>query len=459
MGFYKIKKGLDLPILGAPQQVIEDGPPVRHVALLGADYVGMKPTMSVDEGDVVRRGQLLFEDKKTAGVRYTAPAAGKVKAIHRGDRRAFVSLVIELDDAETSGSGEKAPAVSFESFTGKDVATLSREQVRDLLLESGLWVALRSRPFSRVADPAEVPHSIFVTAMDSNPLAAQADVVLRGKEADFERGVRALARLTEGKVYVCKRAGSSVPVPDGGRFEGAEFSGPHPAGNVGTHIHLLDPVSRQKTVWHLGYQDAVAIGRLFASGQLSSERVVALAGPQVQRPRLLRTLLGASTLELTAGELVAGENRIISGSVLSGSTAQDELVGYLGRYHQQVSVLREEREREFLGWMLPGAGKFSIIPAYLSRLFGGKRYAFGTSNQGSPRAMVPIGMYERVMPLDLMPTFLLRALYMGDMERSEELGCLELDEEDLALCTFVCPGKTEWGPYLRKVLTTMEKEG
>lgn len=462
MAVHKIKKGLNLPIQGEPQQAIDDASAPGRVAIVAADYHGMKPTMHVKVGDGVRRGQLLFDDKKTPGVRYTAIAGGKVVAIHRGARRALQSVVIELDDGERAG---RADTVRFAADTGKHPAELSGDQVKDLLLESGLWTALRARPFSKVADPATRPSSIFVTAIDSNPLAADPTVVLKGREEDFERGVAALVKLTDGNVYVCTAPGTSWPVPQssssGARVKTEEFSGPHPSGIVGLHIHRLDPVDRKKVVWHLGYQDAIAIGKLFHRGELDVSRVISLAGPAVTRPRLLRTRLGVSIDDLAAGATGngAGEVRLISGSVLSGRTAQGEVHGFLGRYHQQVSVLAEDREREFLGWLAPGTGKFSTTKTFLSGFLPSKKYAFTTTTNGSDRAIVPIGVYERVFPIDVLPSFLLRALAVGDIEQAEALGALELDEEDLALLAFVCPSKSDHGRYLRDALTMIEKEG
>ena len=420
------------------------------------DYVGMKPTMRVAVGDDIRRGQLLFEDKKTPRVRYTAPASGKVTAINRGARRALQSVVIQLDQSELAGGSD---SVEFSSYQGTSPGALSREQITDLLIESGLWTAIRSRPFDRVADPDKTPRSIFVTAVDTNPLAPAVDTVLGSRRDDFERGLRVLARLTDGPVFVCKGADSSVLVPSDSPFREERFAGPHPAGTVGFHIHRLDPVDRNKLVWHANYQDVAAIGKLFATGRLDVERVIALAGPAARRPRLLRTRLGASTDELTSNELHEGETRVVSGSVLSGRSASGPIFGYLGRYDHQVSVLPEGRKREFLGWLTPGMNKYSTVNTFVSKLLPGKRFDFSTSRNGSDRAMVPIGMYERVMPMDLLPTFLLRSLVVGDIEKAEELGCLELAEEDLALCSFVCPSKVEYGLLLRNVLTTIEKEG
>jgi Na+-transporting NADH:ubiquinone oxidoreductase subunit A len=459
MGLHRIKRGLRLPILGQPSQQIEGAKQPRKVALLGADYVGMRPTMQVKVGETVRRGQLLFEDKKMPGVRFTSPAAGKVSAINRGAKRVFQSVVIDLSRSEMEGKTGSADEVTYSSFASKSLSGLTEDNVRSLLLESGLWTALRARPFGKVANPAEKPHSIFVTATDSNPLAPDVSTVMAGKEALFQRGLAVVAKLTDGLVFVCTDTQTRVQLPDGDQFRHEQFSGPHPSGTVGLHIHTLDPVDRNKAVWHVGYQDVIAIGHLFESGQLLMKRVISLAGPVVERPRLLETRIGASTEDLTEGELMPGENRVISGSVLSGRIARGSTLGFLGRYSNQISVIAEDRHREFLGWTAPGTDTFSVVNTHLSKLMPGKKFAMTSSTNGSVRNIVPIGMYEKVMPMDLMITPLLKALLMRDVETAEALGCLELDEEDLALATYVCPGKNEYGPCLRDVLTIIEKEG
>jgi Na+-transporting NADH:ubiquinone oxidoreductase subunit A len=407
----------------------------------------------VQPGERVRRGQLLFDDKARPGVRHTAPAAGTVRAIHRGDKRAFQSLVIDVDGDDAADA-----QLPFAAYSGTAPQQLSADAVRALLLESGLWTALRTRPFGRVPDPTSQPRALFVTAMDTRPHAPAVDAVLAGRIDDFHAGVACLAKLTPGPTFVCVGAGSSLTTPaiEGVRRE--TFAGPHPAGNAGTHIHFLCPVDLERTAWHIGYQDVAAVGRLFTTGRLDVGRVVALAGPPVLRPRLLSTRLGASTAALTDGELAPGRQRIVSGSVLDGRTAMDGVHGWLGRYHQQVSVLAEAGQRELFGWIAPGAAKFSIWPVVLGAWRRGAKFALTTTTNGGARAMVPIGAFERVMPLDLMPTFLLRALLMRDDERAEALGALELDEDDLALCTFVCPGKAEYGPLLRDALHRIEKE-
>ena len=457
---HQISRGLRLPITGEPDRLIEDARPARRVALLADDYVGLRPTMHVALGDTVSRGQLLFEDKTQPGVRYTAPSAGTVKAINRGARRALQSVVIEPSRAEREG--REPESARFAAWSGRHPSGMTEGEVRDLLLESGQWTALRARPYGRVADPATRPHSIFVTAIDTNPLGPDVTAILEGREGPFERGLEALARLTPGPVFVCTGPDQRVPATTSAsnQVRHEVFDGVHPAGTVGVHIHSLDPVDRRKVVWHIGVQDVIATGRLFETGVLDVSRVVALGGPPVTRPRLLRTRVGAAAETLVEGEVdPALDHRIVSGSVLSGRAASGEVHGYLGRYHQQVSVLAEGREREFLGWLGPGFDTFSTVRTFASRLIPGRRFAMTTSTHGSPRAIVPIGMYERVVPMDLLPTPMLRALVMHDVERAEELGCLELDEEDVALCTFVDPGKTDFGSHLRRVLETLRTEG
>lgn len=445
----KIKKGLNLPIAGLPEQQVSDGPVIQHVALHGEEYVGMRPSMLVKEGDQVIKGQALFEDKKNPGVLFTAPASGEIVAILRGERRVLQAVVIRVDGDEQR---------TFTRHERASLASLPRETVEHQLLDSGLWTAFRTRPFSKTPVPGSVPAAIFVTAMDTNPLSANPEPLILSHRAMFDAGLSVLTRLTPGNVHVCQPGGGKLGGHTSGQVTFNEFSGPHPAGLPGTHIHFLEPVSLHKQVWHLNYQDVIAIGKLFVEGELWTERVIALGGPQVKKPRLIRTRLGASLEELTAGELLPGENRVISGSVLNGTHAHGER-GYLGRFHLQVSVLPEGGDKELFGWVMPGKEKYSITRTTLGHFFKNKLFNFSTDTNGGERAMVPIGNYERVMPLDILPTLLLRDLLAGDTDSAQALGCLELDEEDLALCTYVCPGKYEYGPVLRDVLTRIEQEG
>ncbi|MFO3954655.1 Na(+)-translocating NADH-quinone reductase subunit A [Enterobacter hormaechei] len=446
---FRIRKGLDLPISGVPEQHVTTGASIHHVAIVGDDYVGMRPAMLVQEGDRVIKGQALFEDKKNPGVMFTAPASGTVVAIHRGERRVLQSVVIQIEGDEKR---------EFARFDAADLATLSHDAVQTQLLESGLWTALRTRPYSKTPVPGTVPAAIFVTAIDTNPLSADPQPLILAERKAFDAGLTVLTRLTPGKVHVCQASGGNLGGHPQGQVAFNEFAGPHPAGLVGTHIHFLEPVSLTKQVWHLNYQDVIAIGKLFTTGELCAERIIAIGGPQATQPRLVRTLLGADLTALLAGETKEGENRIISGSVLSGRHATGPMA-WLGRFHLQVSVVLEGREKELFGWVLPGAEKYSVTRTTLGHFLRRKLFNFSTSTNGGERAMVPIGNYERVMPLDILPTVLLRDLLAGDTDGAQALGCLELDEEDLALCTYVCPGKYEYGPVLREVLTRIEQEG
>ncbi|WP_210442965.1 Na(+)-translocating NADH-quinone reductase subunit A [Vibrio crassostreae] len=443
-----IKKGLDLPIAGTPSQVINDGKSITKVALLGEEYVGMRPTMHARVGDEVKKGQVLFADKKNPGVVFTSPASGKVIEVNRGAKRVLQSVVIEVAGNEQ---------ITFNSYEANQLTSLDRETVKAQLVESGAWTALRTRPFSKVPAVDSETQAIFVTAMDTNPLAAEPELIINEQSDAFVAGLDLLSTLTNGKVYVCKK-GTSLPRSVQSNVEEHVFDGPHPAGLAGTHMHYLYPVNAQNVAWSINYQDVIAFGKLFLTGEIYSERVVSLAGPVVNNPRLVRTQIGASLEELTDSELMPGEVRLISGSVLSGVHASGPHA-YLGRYHQQVSVLREGRDKELFGWAMPGKNKFSVTRSFLGHLFKGQLFNMTTTTNGSDRSMVPIGNYEKVMPLDMEPTLLLRDLCAGDVDSAQALGALELDEEDLALCTFVCPGKYEYGQLLRECLDTIVKEG
>lgn len=444
----EIKTGLDLPIKGSPRQEIGAGNAVKRVAVIGSDFPGMKPTMLVKEGDAVRLGQPLFADKKNDGVLFTSPGTGVVIEVNRGDRRLFQSVVVELDEDGDKGKD------SIDFGSELDIDSLSRQMVVKKLVDSGSWTAIRRRPFEKVPEITAIPHSIFVNAMDTHPLAANQSIAIARNPDAFVNGISVISKLTEGDVFVCRDAVSDFPT---GLAQVKIFSGKHPAGLVGTHIHHIDPVGEGKEVWHLTAQEVLAIGLLFQTGRLSVERIVSIAGPSVKEPRLVVTRLGASLVDLTAGELIEGNHRVVSGSILGGRTASS-IFAYLGRYHQQISCLEEGTRRIPFGWLSPGTNKHSVMGIYLSKLTPSKLMDYTTNTNGSPRAMVPVGAYEKVMPLDVLPTQLLRALIVGDTDTAIKLGALELAEEDLALCTYVCPGKYEYGPILRDNLTTIELE-
>lgn len=447
-----IKQGLDLPISGSPEQHLEPARHVSRVALLGDDYIGMKPTMLVGPGDKVQLGQPVFEDKKNPGVVFTAPATGTVREVNRGAKRKFLSLEIDVDAGSES-------AIEFDSVAGVDPLSLGRESLTETLVTSGLWTSLRTRPFGKIPAVGSTPSSIFVQAIDTNPLAADPAIAMADRKAQFQLGLQALTQLTDGKVFVCKAPDSEIPGAGVSGVEVHSFGGPHPAGLPGTHIHFLDPVGPGKVVWYIGCQDVCAMGSFLQTGKLDVRRVISIAGPVVKQPRLLETRLGASVSELLENECEeAGTIRPISGSVLCGRVANSP-VDYLGRYHTQISAIAEGNEREFLGWQKPGFDKYSLTRIYASAGTPSRKFPMTTTTHGSERAMVPMGTYERVMPLDILPTQLLRALIYRDTDEAQSLGVLELEEEDLGLCTFVCPGKYEYSSLLRESLSVIEREG
>ncbi|MDJ0700306.1 MAG: Na(+)-translocating NADH-quinone reductase subunit A [Woeseiaceae bacterium] len=445
----KIKKGLDIPISGEPVQEIEDARRVSSVGVLGYDVPGLRPSMLVEPGERVKLGQPLFFDKRNKKVPFTSPGAGVVSAVHRGERRILHSVVVNLDGSEEE---------TFPSFDASKLDTLDADEARRIMLASGQWNQFRTRPFGRIPQHDAVPNSIFVTAIDTRPLAPDPRLIIGEDEEAFVAGAKVVSRLTEGATYVVTAPDSGIPVPENERFRHAEFEGPHPAGLPGTHIHFLDPVGKTKTVWHIGYQAVIGIGRLFLTGRLNTRKTIALAGPRVKKPRLLRTRPGASAADLIEGETLPGSDRVISGSVLAGHRATGTY-GWLGRYHSQIVVLGEGSPREFLAWMRPGLGKYSATRAYAGHIANRGDFAMTTSQNGSPRAMVSTGAFERVMPLDILPTVLLKAIVVRDTDSAQNLGALELDDEDLALCSFVCSGKYDYGPHLRATLDEIEANG
>ncbi|WP_170773160.1 Na(+)-translocating NADH-quinone reductase subunit A [Ruegeria lacuscaerulensis] len=447
MQTFKLKKGFELPVLGAPDQTIHPGPEFSTVGVLGGDYIGLKPKMLVQEGDDVQRGTPLFSHKDAPDAMMVAPMTGKVVAVNRGARRVLQSVVIEVSDPNDTG-------VDFSGTGNAD----SAEGVTAKLCAAGLWTAFRTRPYSKMPTPGTTPAAIFVTAMDSEPLAGDAAVIIADAGDAFAAGLAAVANLTEGKTYLCHKEGDSVPGADVPGIEAAAFAGPHPSGLAGTHIHFLEPLAGDKQVWTIGYQDVIAIGRLMQTGHLDPNIVVALTGPGARQPRLIRTVMGASTDDLTRDEVdVDGTPRIISGSILSGAQAEGP-TAYLGRFARQVSIIREDHDQHTMGWILPMPSKFAVQPV-LGSAFAKKLYAFTSNLNGGRRAMVPTGVFEELMPQDYLPTQLLRALLVMDTDTAQALGALELDEEDLGLVGFACPAKYEYGLALRDCLTKIEKEG
>ncbi len=448
----RIRKGLDVPVEGEPEQVVYPGAPVRHVALCGVDYVGLRPRMLVEVGDEVGLGQPLWQDKRDPEVCYPSPGRGVVAAINRGTRRVLESVVVSLE-------GSAGEDVRFEALTPGKIEKLGREQVTERLLRSGLWTALRTRPFSRVPQSGSTPQAIFVTAIDTRPLAPNPAVVVARDIEHFALGLEVLTRLTDGPVWLCTGPDWTISLPGIDHVRHVVFKGPHPAGLPGTHMHLLQPAGPDRYNWHINFQDVTAVGRLFHRGVIDTERVVSLCGACVKEPRLVTSRLGASLEEVLRDGVCETEVcRFISGSVLGGRAATGTLA-YLGRYHDQVSVFREGGRSFLFGWTGLFPRRFTTAPTFSRRSGHRRRWRFSTAQNGRFSGMLPMRVFDRVMPLDILPSPLLRALLVKDTERAQQLGCLELDEEDLALCSFVCPAKQDYGVALRLNLEQIEKAG
>ncbi len=452
MTSYTIKRGICLPMQGEPRQEIVSKT-VKHVAVVFDDFKYFKPDLHCSEGEKVLCGQYLATDRSNPKLRITAPGSGEITRIRRGERRALQSIEIALDP--------DASATPFSLWKGPDLSQYTQAQLIEFILESGLFTAFRERPFGAIPNPERAPKALFVTAIDTHPLAPDPQTVLAGQEEAFLLGLRVCLKLVDCPVFLCKAPQAKIPQIEDEHLQVVEFKGKHPAGLVGTHIHFLRPASLQNPIWHIGYQDIAALGKLFQTGQLHCDRVISLGGAGVLQPRLLRCPAGASINELLEGELADFQPesmRIIDGSVFYGRAIDQDAVPFLSRYSHQISVLEEDRERQLLGWIAPGSRIFSVIRAVTSRFLSPRRCRITSSSHGEKRPMVPIELYERVMPLRLEPTFLLRALLTEDLEQAIALGALELEEEDLSLCTFVSPEKEDFGPLLRRVLDQIWKE-
>ena len=419
-----IKTGLDLSIAGAPAGNTVYAKAVASAAILGRDFPGVRFELLAEQGRPVKAGEALLRDRRRPAIIFTSPISGTLGSINRGARRALVSLTVIGDDAED--------AVVFDVPDEP-----SRDAIRRLMLESGLWPSLRTRPFGHIPDPAGEPKALLITAVDSEPLAPDPAFVIAAHASEFCRGMDTLSKLTESPLYLCQAGNADIPVGDSERFRVAKFDGPHPAGLSGTHIHQLCPIGFDGAeVWHIGYQDVIALGCLMATGRPWLQRVISLAGPAVDDPRLITVPLGAAIDEVVAGELNDDGARVISGSVLSGHIAFGT-EAYLGRYHRQISVLPEANQEHVPPW---------------------RRTIFDTALGGEPGPLIPTGDFERVAPPGILPVPLLRALLVGDVDRARDLGALELIEEDLMLLSYVCPSKTDYGLLLRKVLEQLHKE-
>ena len=448
MGTYiNIKKGLDIRLVGEAENVVRELPMPETFAIKPPDFIDLTPKLLVKEGDEVQAGTPLFYNKIREEVKFCSPVSGEVIGIVRGEKRQILEVKV-LADKE----------ITYLPFTSAHPADLSREAIVTALLNSGLWPFIRQRPYGIIAHPDDIPKAIFISAFDSHPLAPDYNFLMHGTDEDFQSGVDALRKLTKGAVHLTLAKEQNATVFT--KAKGVEFhtvSGPHPAGNVGVHIHRIDPINKGEVVWHMNPQDVLMVGRLFNRGVFDATRIVALTGAQVKRPGYYKTLVGHPVHPLLADAgLKEGANRVISGNVLTGKQISDN--GYLNFYEAQVTVIPEGNEPEFMGWLAPGLNKFSMSRAFFSWLSPRKKYNLNSNMHGEERPFVITGQYEQVFPMDIYPVQLLKAVLIEDIELMEELGIYEVVEEDFALCEFVCTSKIEAQDIIRRGLDIVRKE-
>jgi len=449
MGVFHIRNGKDIKLKGAAAKEIIEQPLPSRVSVNPPDFKGLKLRPQVKIDDIVKRGTVLLTDKTNENIRIVSPAAGKVAAINRGEKRALLEVVVETDAPQAT--------IEFEKYSEEQIKGLSREKIIELLLNGGLWPALRQRPFSKIADPSGKPKSIFVQALNTDPLSLDNDFILEDHYEDFQSGLNILKKLTDGAVNLCSSAAAKSKALS--QAQGADihkFSGPHPTGNVSTSIHYIDPIKKGDVVWYLGAQDVLRIALLIKEGKYPTLRYVALTGEGVSKAIYVKTTVGAS-IESLLDEPSKEGMRYITGSVLSGNAVNYN--GFLGFYDSQVTVIPESPGRELLGWIKPGINKFTFSQTFVSAFLPKKEVSLSTDKQGSDRAIVLNHIYDDLVSLDIMVYFLLRAVIAGEIEEAEELGILECDEEDFALCTFACPSKTDVGAIIGDGLDLIDKEG
>lgn len=444
----KLKKGLDIKLNGEADKVVQTLGKVSRCALKPTDFRALIPKLAVKAGDEVKAGDALFTDKMRPEIKFTSPVSGTVEEIKRGERRKLLEIVVKADSE-----------IRYREFGAADANRLSREEVLERMLESGVWPMVKQRPYDIVANPESQPKAVFVSAFDTAPLAPDYDLALSGKEKELQAGIDCLKKLTGKNINLnlsCDMSQASLFT----KLKNVElnyFSGPHPAGNVGIQINHLNPINKGDIVWTVNVQDLAIIGRLFTEGRFNAQKVIALAGSEVSRPMYYHSILGASIADITAGKLAGKvEERIISGNVLTGTRVEKD--GFLGYYDNLVTVIPEGNHYEFLGWAAPGFNKFSASKLFPSFLCPKKRYTLDTNFHGERRAFVVSGQYEQVLPMDIYPVYLLKAILAQDIDQMEQLGIYEVAPEDLALCEFVCTSKIPVQAIVEEGIALMMKE-
>ncbi len=443
----RLRKGLNIRLAGKAEKILLPEVSVTRFGVRFADFPGLAARLDVQEGSPVKAGTVLFHDKAFPEIKYVSPVSGVVREIVRGEKRVLTEVVIEQD-----GSAKI-------DFGAADPLKLTREEVRSRLLNSGLWPVLRQRPYHIVARPDAVPKAVFISAFDTAPLAPDIDFVMANTHGNhLQTGINVLSRLTDGKIHISQEAGGTrvSELKNLQNVEFHSFTGPHPAGNVGIQIHHIDPVAKGEVVWTVDIQDVVALGRLFDTGFHDRERIIALAGVGVIHRKYHRIKPGASVSGILKSNLQQGNNRVISGNALTGKRITPE--GSFGFYDNMVTVLPEGDRSEFFGWATPGLNKFSYWRVFLSKLVPGREYNIDTNFHGGHRAFVVTGHYENVLPMDIYPVHLVKAILAGDVELMENLGIYEVAEEDFALCEYIDPSKTEIQEIIRSGINLMIKE-
>ena len=443
----RLKKGLNINLLGEADKVYASVKSTNNYVVKPTDFHGLTPKLSVRVGDRVKAGTTLFFDKYNDKVNFSSPVSGEVAAIVRGAKRKILKVVIKADTE-----------IAYEDFAIATSDSLSREQIIDSMLMAGVWPFVRQKPYDIIANPIDMPKSIFISAFNTGPLTIDNDFALYGMDELFQKGLDYVVKLTSGKTHlnIDGNTNPSKVFTDAKGVEINKISGAHPAGNVGVQMHHIDPINKGEVVWYLEPQDVISIARLFTEGKYDISRIIALAGPQVVKPRYYRIISGASIANLLVDNLKEGDNRIISGDVLTGQQIDEN--GTLGFYHTTITVIEEGKEQEFLGWILPGTHKFSASKTFLSWLTPSKKFTLNANMHGEERAYVMTGEYEKVLPMDIYPTQLIKACMIEDIELMENLGIYEVSPDDLALCEFVCTSKIEVQSIIRHGLDLVRKE-
>lgn len=452
-----LHKGYDIKLVGEAEYTITDLPVSEVVAIKPPDFPGLVPRMMVEPGEEVLAGQPLFFDKNDERIKFFSSVSGEVAEIVRGAKRRIMEVRIIPDRKERK----------YVPHTPADPSKLSREDIIERLLEGGGWDYIRQRPFSLIANPEDTPKSIFVSCFDTAPLAPDLGYIVDFEKENFETGLAALSQLANGNLHLGVQDSSGKHVPD--KALAAEkitvvsnenihpIKGPHPAGNVGIQIHHLDPIKKGEIVWYVHPQDVLVIGRLFREGRYRADRVVALTGSSVKAPQYFRAVTGQTMSSILADQIEGDAARMIQGNVLTGENSSSE--DFLSHYTNQITVIPEGGEPEFLGWLTPGIKKLSLSKTFFSWLFPNRNYALDTSMRGEERAFVMTGQYDKVLPMNIMPVILLKSILARDIERMEQLGIYEVSEEDFALCEFVCTSKIEVQRIIAEGLEYVRLEG